>query len=197
MSFRKEVKFRLSKFDFEILKNNLCSQGMQTLYSKRKINSIYYDSELMNMFNDSEEGILPRKKIRIRWYELSLGAKIETKISSIEGRFKKSTPINYTSFENFPKKIFDQDYGILKPSLLVSYNREYFKLHNMRLTFDNSIKYKNYRYSTYTKHIDEECVMEIKVPKYISDDYIQSIIPYTSARFSKYSRGILISQGEL
>ena len=53
MSYRKEKKFRLSKFDFDSLKNILCLKGMQPLYPKRVINSIYYDTELYDMYNDS------------------------------------------------------------------------------------------------------------------------------------------------
>ena len=67
MSFRKEKKFRLSKFEFDSLKNNLRLKGMKALYAKRVINSLYYDTELHSMYNDSEEGLLPRKKVRIRW----------------------------------------------------------------------------------------------------------------------------------
>ena len=126
MSFRKEKKYRLSQFEFEVLKNDLRSRGMQTFYKKRKINSLYFDTAMLNMFSDSEEGVLPRKKLRIRWYGLPYEASIETKISSIEGRFKTTIPRRFNSLESFPKSIVDQYYGSLTPSLLVSYDREYF-----------------------------------------------------------------------
>ena len=197
MSFRKEKKYRLSQFEFEVLKNDLSSRGMQTLYNKRKINSLYFDTAMMNMFNDSEEGVLPRKKLRIRWYGLPYEASIETKISSIEGRFKTTIPRRFLSLDNFPKTIVDQDYGSLTPSLLVSYDREYFLLNGMRITFDSSIKYINYRHSMRVVCDDKERVMEIKVSADTSNDYIESVIPYATARFSKYSRGLLISYGEL
>jgi len=197
MSFRKEKKYRLSQFEFEVLKSDLCSRGMQTLYNKRKINSLYFDTAMMDMFNDSEEGVLPRKKLRIRWYGLPSESNIETKISSIEGRFKTTIPRRFLSVENFPKNIVDQDYGTLTPSLLVSYDREYFSLDRMRVTFDSSIKYINYRHSMRVECEDKERVMEIKVSADTSNDYIESVIPYATARFSKYSRGLLISHGEL
>mgnify|MGYP001451983620 CR=1 FL=1 len=144
MSFRKERKFRLSKHEFDSLKSSLLLKGMQPLYKKRKINSLYYDTQMLDMFNDSEEGLLPRKKIRIRWYDNISLANTEVKTSSVEGRFKTSTVSNFCFKSNMPKNFFDSDYGILSPSLLVSYNREYFSFKSMRLTFDSSIKYINY-----------------------------------------------------
>ena len=63
MSFRKENKFRLSISDFYQIKNLLLSQGMTTLFEKRTINSIYYDTLNLDMFYNSEEGVLPRKNL--------------------------------------------------------------------------------------------------------------------------------------
>jgi len=193
MSFRKEIKFRLSKYDFDLLKNDLLLKGMQPLYKKRNINSLYYDTQTLKMFNDSEEGLLPRKKIRIRWYNDITFANMEVKISSVEGRFKTTTMNGLSSKSYMPKNLFDTDYGALTPSLLVSYTREYFTLNSMRLTFDSSIKYINYRQSRSIKYQENECVMEIKVFPQISDDYIKRIIPWSTSRFSKYCRGLLSS----
>ena len=193
MSFRKEIKFRLSKYDFDLLKNDLLLKGMQPLYKKRNINSLYYDTQTLKMFNDSEEGLLPRKKIRIRWYNDITFANMEVKISSVEGRFKTTTMNGLSSKSYMPKNLFDNDYGALTPSLLVSYTREYFTLNSMRLTFDSSIKYVNYRQSQSIKYQENECVMEIKVFPQISDDYIKRIIPWSTSRFSKYCRGLLSS----
>ena len=197
MSFRKEKKFRLSKYEFDLLKNSLLLKGMRPLYNKRTINSLYYDTNKYDMFNDSQEGLLPRKKVRIRWYSDVTLANTEVKTSSIEGRFKTTTVGNFSFQSNLPKNLFDIDYGTLSPSLLVSYTREYFSLKTIRLTFDSSIKYINYRQSNNVKHEDNQCVMEIKTTSDISDDYIESIIPWPMTRFSKYCRGILNSFGEL
>ena len=197
MSFRKEKKFKLSKYEFDLLKSSLLLKGMKSLYKKRKINSLYYDTKMLNMFKDSEEGLLPRKKIRIRWYDSISLANTEVKISSVEGRFKKTATSGFLSQSSMPKNLFDSDYGVLHPSLLVSYNREYFSLESMRLTFDSSIKYINYRQSQNIEYKDNQHVMEIKVSSYISDDYIESIIPWPTTRFSKYCRGLLNSVSEI
>ena len=52
------------------------------------------------MFLDSEEGCVPRKKIRIRSYPMAdkKTKNLEIKISSIEGRFKKQLNINESNY---------------------------------------------------------------------------------------------------
>ena len=63
MSFRKEKKFILDPnnliFFYQWIKENRCEQ----LYKNRKINSIYYDNKNFQMYHDSNEGVLPRKKL--------------------------------------------------------------------------------------------------------------------------------------
>ena len=194
MSFRKEKKYKLTIFEFNSLKNLLIKKGMQKIYNKRFINSLYYDTKQRDMFYHSEEGVLPRKKIRIRWYNSEMNFKIEKKISSIDGRYKTTNNLPIDKIENFPKNISDQLYGLLTPSLRVSYEREYFYLSGMRITFDTSIKYQNYRYFSLNNFNDPESVVEIKVSADTSDDFIESLRPYPTTRFSKYSRGLLISQ---
>ena len=62
---------------------------MKKLYKGRLVNSCYLDTYDLRMFSESDEGILPRKKIRFRWYENEEIFNKEIKISSIEGRFKR------------------------------------------------------------------------------------------------------------
>ena len=196
MSFRKEIKYRLTISDFILLKNKLLKIGMDKLYEMRNIHSLYYDTAAYSLFEDSEEGVVPRKKIRYRWYDSLKEVSIEKKISSIEGRYKTKNQVTLIN-NNFPSEIHDQYYGILTPSLLVTYQREYYTLKKMRLTFDSSIEYENRRLSSKSIFKDTERVMEIKVNNNISNDYIAKFIPYTQSRFSKYSRGILISRGNV
>ena len=197
MSFRKEKKFRLTWYDFESLKNALLLKGMTQLFAKREINSLYYDDENHSMYHDSEEGLLPRRKVRIRWYDDIKKASNEVKISSFEGRFKTSSLAHAESENSLPQSLFDPHYGVIIPSLLVSYTREYFTFESMRITFDSDIKYFNYRLAQNIQFLDKECVMEIKVGIDVPDDYIERLIPHSTSRFSKYSRGLLASNREL
>ena len=194
MSFRNEKKFRLSISDSEKIKDELLIRGMKVLFPSRKINSCYYDTNNLKMLEDSNEGILPRKKIRVRWYNEN-NFKKEVKISSMEGRFKTSNLIKFSSNLSYIKNTFfyDINYGKLVPSLIINYDREYFNFKNLRITFDKNIIYRNLRSLDYIAMKDFERVMEIKSSKAVNDDYIQNIFNYHSSRFSKYSRGFYLT----
>ena len=65
MSFRKEKKIKLYKGEKELLKSNLIKLGMENIYPKRYTSSCCFDSKELICFHESEDGILPRRKIRI------------------------------------------------------------------------------------------------------------------------------------
>tara|TARA_B110000238_G_C16131893_1_gene441850 strand:+ start:1559 stop:2167 length:609 start_codon:yes stop_codon:yes gene_type:complete len=199
MSYRKEKKYRLTINEFFLMKKTLLDKGMVALYDTRKVNSVYFDNFSHDMFSQSEEGVLPRKKIRLRWYENNNDFTLEKKISSIEGRFKiVNKSKNYKNMnEVINATLFEKEYGTLYPSLLVSYDRTYYTLNKMRITFDFNINYKNLRLNSLINYIDPERVVEIKTPIDCGDDFIKKSIPYPTSRFSKYSRGLLISQRNL
>jgi SPX domain protein involved in polyphosphate accumulation len=196
MSFRKEKKYKLTVSDQNILKNKLIDKGMKSLYPKRTVNSIYFDTNNLDFYLNSEEGVLPRKKIRLRWYDKDI-KKIfkEIKISSVEGRFKTSEPFLYN--ENIFKnnlQLLDNEFGILKPQMQITYSREYFFFNDLRITFDSNIQYTDRSSLNNIIIKDKETVMEIKVNFKTNDDYIEKIIGYPTSRFSKYSRSILYTK---
>ena len=197
MSYRKEKKYRVTRSEFHELKNLWLNNGMMPLHSSRQVSSIYFDNNDYMMYHDSEEGILPRKKVRIRWYDDNLEFKLEEKFSSIEGRFK--TVKRLASVNSFDAALkythIDQLYGALLPSLQVSYERSYFSMNGMRITFDNEITYCKLRQSHMLVHQDPETVIEIKIPVEINDVFIEKIVPYSTSRFSKYCRGLLVPFG--
>ena len=192
MSFRKEIKFKLSLSEQFEIKKKLLSQGMNTIHPIRKVNSYYFDNKDYRLFDDSEEGVLPRKKVRIRWYNNEKDFRKETKISSIEGRFKHVEKLS--SVKNNEVKCFlsnEADSGLLYPIMLVNYEREYLKIDNLRITFDKNINYLFSKFKSEISRSDQETVMEVKVPIECSDDYIKKFINIPTSRFSKYSRGLL------
>ena len=199
MSFRKEKKIRVTVNEFFKLKSLLQQKGMKALFKPRVISSIYLDTVDMNMFHDSEEGVLPRKKVRIRWYDEDKKFTLENKTSSIEGRFKVTSKLDSSLLDNELKikSRMDSQYGLIQPILKVSYERSYFMLNNMRITFDKNITYEYLRTANNRKYFEPERVVEIKIPISCSDDFVEKHIPYPTARFSKYSRGLLLSSGDL
>ena len=200
MSFRKEKKFRTTNFDLNRLKQNLFFRGMQPLHPKRKISSVYFDNTRKQMFLDSEEGVLPRKKIRVRWYDDDKKFTQETKVSSIEGRYKKSKFLNgiHSEEDTFRMKLIDFDYGIIKPVLKISYYRNYYQLQKLRITFDQKISFTNLaNLGNKNLFFDPEGVIEIKASIDCGDDYIEDVLGNPTERFSKYCRGILMHEGQL
>ena len=195
MSFRIEKKFRLTKFEQQSIKKDLIIKGMKELYPKRLINSCYFDSSDLRCFYDSDEGVLPRKKIRLRWYENKDKITKEIKVSSIEGRFKTSEKFyDYKFLEKFNYSIYDKVYGILHPKIIVSYFREYYLLKNIRITFDSNIKYTNLNGLNRFFFKDQENVMEVKADFYNSLSKLEGFIDLPTSRFSKYCRGIFLSK---
>ncbi|MDB3973346.1 VTC domain-containing protein [Alphaproteobacteria bacterium] len=89
-------------------------------------------------------------------------------------------------------KLFDSDYGALKSKIIINYQRDYYILKRMRITFDKNINYHNVNSIVKNRHRDNECVMEIKVEQNCNDDYIKKYIDISISRFSKYARGILL-----
>jgi len=199
LSFRKEKKFRVTVNEFFKLQTLLQQRGMKVLFKPRVISSIYLDTIDMNMFHDSEEGVLPRKKVRIRWYNENTKYTLENKTSSIEGRFKVTSKLDGSLLDDEIKTKcrLDSQYGLIQPILKVSYERSYFMLNNMRITFDKNITYQYLRTTDNRKYFEPERVVEIKTPISCSDDFVEKHIPYPTARFSKYSRGLLLSLGDL
>ena len=191
MSYRKEKKFKVSSYEALLAKKHLLSQGMELLYEARLINSQYFDTLNFQMF-DSEEGLLPRKKIRVRLYNEELSTLLlEEKTSSIEGRFKISNalcPHQYSKILN--AGLISNLYGRVYPSVSIKYVREYFIFKDIRITFDKNIHYQFK--DNQIKYQDNFEVIEIKAPFECSDDYLDSIFPIPNSRFSKYARAFLM-----
>ena len=66
---RIEEKLLINKYQLSEFKEYLISKGAHKIFQTRKINNLYFDNDKFEMFNDSIEGCLPRKKIRLRSYE--------------------------------------------------------------------------------------------------------------------------------
>ena len=192
MSFRKEIKFKISNSDLKFLRINLINAGMTVLYPKRKVCSCYFDTKDLTLFYQSEEGILPRKKVRYRWYGNDKKINQEIKISSVEGRFKILEKFYHNKQYLFKKHIFkDSQNGLLYPKILITYNREYFIIKNLRLTIDTEIQYLDIKKNFQIVLFDSDNVIEIKTNLEGAENKIEKFLQLRQSRFSKYCRGIL------
>ena len=195
MSFRKEEKLHVHKNQLNNLLNWIYDNDGYKLYDTRIVSSTYFDNEQMQMFKDSEEGVVPRKKIRVRSYTKkpheAENSALEIKISSIEGRYK-TTNHRFNLKKIMSIGIFDTDYGVCKPKVRVSYKRDYYKIHNVRLTIDRQMEYVNLNNKSHGiyKRFEDDIIVEIKAGYFVPDEYLLRQFEFSRIRFSKYSKAI-------
>ena len=186
MSFRIEKKLYTKKENLFDFRNFIKSKNFINQHNERKVKSIYFDNNLLELYKDSIEGSNPRKKIRIRNYpEHKNNYLLEKKISSIEGRYKTSKKISDKLCSDLLLKgIRDKNYGFCKPIIEIIYNREYYKKEDIRVTIDTDIYYKLYNKNISKK--ENQVVVEIKTDYQKDIDEIFKEIPVQEIRFSKY-----------
>ena len=195
MSFRKEEKLRINKNQLFNLLDWVDNNGGYKLFDSRIVSSTYFDNDELRMFKDSEEGSVPRKKIRIRSYSrrdhTQESSSLEVKISSVEGRYKTRTKL-FNLKEFLHMGILDKDYGICKPRVRVTYKRSYIKIHNVRLTIDQDIEYiqASNKKESFFKNLDSEIAIEVKANNQVSIGYLSKMFPFERLKFSKYSRAM-------
>ena len=104
MTFRLEEKLNINTKQLSEFVNWIKKNYAKQIFPAREIESIYFENYNNDMYLDSEEGCVPRKKIRIRNYpnQKIVEHFFEVKISSVEGRFKNTKKIDLGEF----KKIF-------------------------------------------------------------------------------------------
>ena len=161
MSFRIEEKLFIKPENLLQFREFLAQNSAKKIYSDRTIQSLYFDNLNLDMYRDSIEGSVPRKKIRIRQYPHSEDKNfyLEIKTSSVEGRFKKRQIIDNKEFNEFKTQgIFDNQYGLCFPNYHVSYLREYALIDDVRISIDTGIKYKNFQ--TNISYNDDKIIVE-------------------------------------
>lgn len=195
MSFRTEEKFHTDSDKYLDLKRYLMLKNGKQQYSSRLISSIYFDNQKFQSFTDSQEGSVIRKKIRIRSYPNSTGAYnknlLESKISSIEGRYKTSCELSDRKCNKVLKYgFFDTLYGICVPLVVVTYYREYYVFQNgLRATIDRKIEYYKYN-KPINKIRNNQIVLEIKNANQVCSNIIINQFPFIKNRFSKFALAV-------
>lgn len=169
----------------------------ETLHPARLVSSTYFDNAALGMFSDSEEGLVPRKKIRIRSYASASHARadssLEIKTSSVEGRYKSTRRLAGECAAYFLSQgYFDQQYGICKPVVRVEYMRSYFQATGMRITIDRQLTYNRVTSADrrYFSIRDPAIAVEIKADFDTEQYLILNTFPFQRVRFSKYSRAV-------
>ena len=168
--------------------NKKCAKG---IHEPRTIESLYFDNHQLDAYRDSVEGLVPRKKFRIRYYPKNEDNKIylEIKNSSVEGRFKTRKILNDNEFEEKIKfGIFDNQYGLCYPKMYVRYDREYYLFKDVRISIDTNIQYRSY--DTNFTIRDDRVIAELKTSINKNLDELTEDFPSHRIRFSKYCFGV-------
>ena len=74
MSFRLEKKFTLDTRKYDEFIRYINTIEAKKIYNSRKVFSTYFENDFFSSFKQSEEGVVPRKKIRIRSYNTNITA---------------------------------------------------------------------------------------------------------------------------
>lgn len=219
-SVRREIKFKIFIKDTGKFYSWLYNSPFKKKYNNRSVNSLYYDTINLDFANDNISGQSNRIKIRTRWYADNnknfLDEFCKSKYFRFEIKRKKNNysdkiffPKQYTEQKNsvieqrtFLKKELNNELSkfselshlILKDTVFVGYNREYFEhifLDNIRLTIDKDLsclicsKIPNIKN---TKIANNFIIVELKFNQK-NENQVKNILkafPFRQIRSSKY-----------
>jgi hypothetical protein len=181
---RLEKKIFIKNNKLNYFKNWLQVNSAYKLYDDRVVNSIYYDNNRFQSFYDSEEGVAPRKKIRIRFYENLKEYRLEKKYTFQSYRAKTSSKV---IIKNLNNSLSDSNYGLVRPKVKISYLRSYYKLNSYRITIDRNITYK--RVGSIFLKKEKDIIVEVK-SSINAEKNFNFLFPFPLIRFSKYSKAI-------
>ena len=196
MNFRFEEKLKLNSNKLQEFKEWLIKNNFQEVYESREVYSIYYDTNLYQTYSDSNEGVVPRSKLRIRTYNFKSlfenKFNLEIKNSLNFGRLKSSNKLK--NIQNSLKfGLYLKNYGFCYPKIIVKYKRTYFNFKNIRITLDKNIEFQEYSNFSYKKAFNNSCNLIVAEIKYSSKNQLSKFfdeLPFEKTRFSKYCIGL-------
>lgn len=217
--YRHELKFKISNNAAEILKQKLSlilNKDKNAYYSDGSylIKSLYFDDRDSSSYYEKMDGVLYRKKYRIRMYnDVDSFIRLEKKMKHNNYTAKEQMLISkdiYSKILNGKVDEIDNPEGLLLefitnyktkglvPSVIVEYHRTAFTypISDVRITFDSSIQSSLYNYdlfnTSYPKYnVDEpgKQVLEVKfnevLPLHIAN--ILNDIPACREAVSKFA----------
>ena len=184
---RQEYKFLINRTHFEKIKSKLI---LIKKYNKRIVNSYYYDTVNLDDFIDSEEGTVPRKKIRFRWYGNKKVKQGNFEIKETFDLKRKKTKLKIDNFGTDISNILDKYKKNYQPILKISYDREYYYSNLLRLdiTYDANISYEriNKNYMKMSKFKETSNILEIKTAVSYDPNFFLSTLGNKIVKNSKY-----------
>jgi len=183
--YRQEYKYIKNVKIFSKIVNFTNLGFIKEIHNKRMVNSIYFDDFHNTAFFEAEEGIRPRKKIRIRNYNKSNEFFLEEKQSFSHYRSKNTKHIDNNLKNNLIfKGIFDKKLGMIYPKIHINYSRRYFLFDEIRITIDENLNYNLFNSNIIYK--DKFSIIEFKSSSHNSLDKIINLCNEYPVKFSKY-----------
>ena len=217
--YRHELKFKISNSAAEVLKQKLSlilGKDKNAYYEDGSylIKSLYFDDRDSNLYYEKMDGVLYRKKYRIRMYnDVDTFIRLEKKMKHNNYTAKEQMLISkdiYSKILNGKIDEIENPEGLLLefitnyknkglvPSVIVEYHRTAFTypISDVRITFDSNIQSSLYNYdlfnTSYPRYIVDEPgkqVLEVKfnevLPLHIAN--ILNDIPACREAVSKFA----------
>ena len=205
---RFERKWILKDGDYLKLINSLLRSNFffRTQYSKRKVNSLYFDNYKLKSIRENLDGVSNKKKTRLRWYgdhrylinpilEIKSKRGYETKKESFKiNKLDKMSYLELKSLETIVDEInkVTKSKNRLYPILTTHYERQYFisNQNKVRATVDynlESVFLKNLSELQLRKKYFPECILELKYSTKI-DRLVRQKLNEMTLRLSKNSK---------
>lgn len=159
---RQEKKYLISKSDYikhSAAFNTYLAQDENNGEHGYTVRSLYFDTLFDNDFNEKEEGVEIRRKIRLRIYKpTDEFASLEMKQKQGSQQLKRSLKMSkedailltkgvYSPLLKYKESFAKEIYGVMnmrfyRPKAIVEYNRKAFiaKENSIRITFDHNIR---------------------------------------------------------
>jgi hypothetical protein len=216
--FRCERKFLISSLSGQEIEEIVLLHPalFSPVYHERFVNNIYFDNLDFLSFYENQDGVTPRKKVRIRWYG-DLGGQIKEPVLEVK---RKSGIVGSKDCYSFPSFTFENffsgtqilrpannnigdpdltaELALLEPTLINRYHRKYFLSAdgNFRITLDSSINFFPVQpflpmfFSN--EQVEPYCVLELKYG-HARDDKASEVtksFPFRLTKSSKYVSGV-------
>lgn len=191
MDKRLELKFYVTIDELLKIKYEF---NLKKIHQDRIINSIYYDTNKLKFYYEGEEGITPRIKPRIRYYNSD---KDNTffELKKTFDYFRSKYVVKGNNKENTFKKFLSKsniNYN-LEPKIKITYKRSYYKSDLGRITVDRDLKFSlftsnglNIKKTQYLK----VNILEIKNSNLDLKNEILYKIKIKDEKISKYNLGL-------
>ena len=192
---RHEIKYRDSIGNLLTFEKFLILNGFRKHFPCREICSLYFETNNLLFYINAEEGITPRKKVRIRTYNANFSGPdfyLEEKRTLHSYKTKTSKKISLQQLNQYISGgLLDKSFGLLTPNVFVTYNRLYFynQVLNIRVTLDFDLRSRQRYTETHFKEPDFY-IIEVKTDAIQPIEVVHNIFGISNLRFSKYCEAV-------